>query len=284
MNKIANAGMIEYWNSDAGRKWVRFQQVMDLSLMPFGAKAMDASGVGLGERVIDVGCGCGDTTFELARRIGPAGRVLGVDISKPALTQARYRAGYKAEGNHRFAHGDAQTHEFDQASHDLVFSRFGSMFFDDPVAAFGNLRAALKPNGRIALVCWRPADDNEWVRLPMAVAADHLTLPEHTDPWAPGPFSLSDPARIESVLTGAGFSDVAIEPFDTPFAVDMNAGEAADFLMQIGPVGRALGFANPDAKTRAQLADDLRRRLAPFNTGHGTALGAATWIITARAA
>lgn len=284
MNKIANAGMIDYWNSDAGRKWVRFQQVMDLSLLPYGSRAMDASGVGLGERVIDVGCGCGDTTFELARRIGPAGHVLGVDVSKPALTQARYRAGYKAEGNYKFAHGDAQTHAFDDGAYDLVFSRFGGTFFDDPVAAFGNFSTALKPEGRLALVCWRPVDDNEWVHLPLTAAADHMTVPELSEPGAPGPFSFGDPDRIKQVLGDAGFADIMIEPFNQPFAVDMNAKEAAEFMMQIGPVGWAIAQVNPDQNTRTRLMDDLRGRLASYNTGQGIALGAATWIVTAHKA
>ncbi|NQV22707.1 MAG: class I SAM-dependent methyltransferase [Rhodospirillales bacterium] len=281
MNKIVNADMIEYWNSAAGRKWVRFQSLMDMSLLPFGQGAMDASGVKTGDTVIDVGSGCGDTTFELAQRVGLAGQVLGIDVSKPALAQAQGRAAYKTTRNFKFAQGDAQTHPFDAAAYDLIFSRFGIMFFDDPVAAFHNLWAALKPGGRLAFVCWRPADENEWVRVPCAAAREHLPQSASPVPGAPGPFSFGSADRTRQVLADAGFAGIAIEPYDAPLVADASLDEAVDFLMQIGPVGSAIVQSGMDNGTKARLAADLRKALEPFYTSQGVALGAAAWIVTA---
>lgn len=284
MNDTANANMVEFWNGDAGQKWVHLQEMMDASLMPLGQKAMAAAAIKAGERVIDIGCGCGDTSFALARQVGPEGAVSSVDISEPMLTRARARLAASGEKNISFALGDAQVHRFADTSFDLIFSRFGVMFFSDPVAAFNNLKSALKPGGRLTFVCWRPAKDNAWVRLPLEVVARHVPLPAPSDPEAPGEFAFGDGARVKRILSGAGFSDIAIDEFDTPLAVAGNGGpdEAAEFYLQMGPPARALGEADADAATKARVAADLRAALAPHDRGEGVVLDSAAWIVTAR--
>ncbi len=282
MNDMINADMNEYWNGDGGHKWVRFQDRMDASLIPFGHKAMAAAAVSADECVIDVGCGCGDTTLEMARRVGPAGQVLGIDISEPILARARTRAASTGERNVTFERGDAQIHRFAPAAADVMYSRFGIMFFDDPAAAFGNLRRGLKPGGRVAFICWRPVRDNEWISLSLDVVAKHVPLPPPPGSEAPGPLSFSDPDRVRRILTSAGLSDIAIEGSHTPFKVGGTLDEAVEFLTQMGPASGAIAQSDADEETRSRIAADMRDALTPYDTGQGAVIGAATWIVTAR--
>jgi len=282
MNDMTNADMNEYWNGDGGRKWVRFQDRMDASLIPFGLKAMAAVGVSAGEFVIDVGCGCGDSTLELARRAGPGGHVLGIDISEPIIARARTRAASTGARNVSFQRGDAQVHKFAPCAADVVFSRFGIMFFDDPAAAFGNIRRGLKPGGRVAFICWRPIQDNEWISLSLDVVARHVPLPPPSGPETPGPLSFGDPDRVRRILTSAGLSDVAIEGAHTPFKVGGNLDEAVEFLTQMGPASGAIAQSDADEATKSRIAADMREALTPYDTGQGAVIGAATWVVTAR--
>src|SRR6185369_15072156 len=177
-------------------------------------RAMDAAAVAAGERVLDVGCGCGSTTIELARRAGPTGHVVGADISGPMLADARARTAAAGLGNVELVHADAQTHAFPPSAFDLVFSRFGVMFFADPTAAFANLRGALRPGGRLAFVCWRSLPENPWMAVPLMAALQHLPPPTIPGPEDPGPFSFADRGRVERILGGAGWSDVTVTPLD----------------------------------------------------------------------
>jgi SAM-dependent methyltransferase len=282
MNAATNADMIEFWNGDAGQKWVQFQELMDRSLRPLGRAAMDAAAPKAGERVIDVGCGCGDTSFDLARRVGPKGRVLGVDISQPMLARAKSRMGECA--NVTFERGDAQVFEFPQSAFDIVFSRFGVMFFADPVAAFRNLRAALKPGGRVAVLGWRAARENAWVKVPVSLVGPHVPLPPPAGPDEPGEFAFADDARVRRILTGAGFADVNIARHDAP--ITLAGGGLEDtvaLLLEFGPTGRAVADAGADEALKARIAADLRDGLRPHLTPAGVVLGASTWVVTARA-
>ena len=286
MNGAANADMSAFWNGDAGLKWVRLQDMMDVSLMPLGQQAMTAAGISAGDRIIDVGCGCGDTTLERARRVGPGGDVLGIDISTPMLARAEARAETRAaaEKNVAFEHGDAQSHPFETAVFDVVFSRFGVMFFDDPVAAFTNLKSALKPGGRVAFVCWQPARDNPWLRLPLDAVARQVTLPAPTPPGEPGEFGFDDDQRVIRILTDAGFTETSVEKYDTPLTIagGGDIDQTIAFFFEMGPVGRAITAADADDETQSRIAADLRDALAPFETEDGVVMGAATWIVTAR--
>ena len=213
MTSIASAGpnaqQIQYWN-DTGPRWVAQQNVIDDQIRQLGRLAMDRSTVQPGERVLDVGCGCGDTTVELAGRVAPGGTVTGIDISAPMLERARERARTQGAAA-RFELADAQTHAFAPAIVDVIFSRFGVMFFTDPTAAFANLRRALTPGGRLAFVCWQALPDNPWMFVPLGAALQYLPTPPLPGPDAPGPFSFADPGRVRTILAGAGFRDVAFE-------------------------------------------------------------------------
>lgn len=284
MNDKGNAEMIEFWNGEGGRKWVRFQNILDTSLLPFGNRAISASVVKADERVIDVGCGCGDTSFELARRVGQDGYVLGVDVSEPILERAKSRMGTETKASIKFEREDAQVHRFKEASFDLIFSRFGVMFFENPAAAFSNLQSALKPGGRLAFVCWQPARENSWVSLPASVAAGHIPMPAPPGPDEPGPFSFGEPERVRKILNDAGFENSVFDKYDTQFKIGASGGldEAIEFIMQIGPTARMIAEADADEATRSRIADDLRTSLKSYDTGQGLALDAKAWVVTAR--
>jgi SAM-dependent methyltransferase len=272
----ANADQIVYWNETVGPTWVAMQDGLDAQLRPLGELAMAALGPRKGERLIDVGCGCGDTTLALARRVGPGGAVTGADISAPMLEVARSRAEAAGLAQARFIEADAQVHAFEPA--DGVFSRFGVMFFGDPAAALANLRRALKPGGRLAFVCWRPLAQNPWMGAPGAAVAALLPAPAlPPDPHAPGPFAFGDRDRLHGLLKAGGFADIAIEPHDAPIRwPDLDT--AVRLALRVGPAGTA-AREHPDLRDRIEAA--VREALAPHARADGVALDSATWIVRA---
>ena len=205
-----NEGQIEFWNGPAGERWVDFMESQDRMLGPLGEAAMAAGEIAPGQRVIDIGCGCGTTTLQLAQRVSPSGHVLGIDISTPMLKHAQRRAATMDAVSIDLQNHDAATHAFEPQSFDRVYSRFGVMFFTDPVAAFANIRAALKPGGKLAFVCWQTLDLNPWMATTLAVAIQYLERPEPPAPDGPGPFAFRDPDRVRAILSDAGFSNVDI--------------------------------------------------------------------------
>lgn len=277
-----NAEQVKYWNEQGG-KWIALQDVIDGHIGPLGERLMDHVGIASGERVLDVGCGCGATTLELARRVGPAGTVIGVDISAPMLERARERARAAGVTNARFELGDAQTHAFDAGTFDVVFSRFGIMFFTHPDAAFANLRAALRRGGRLAFICWRSLQENPWFLVPLMAVAQHVPLPAPPAPGTPGPFALADGERVRDLLHGAGFGSIAIEPFTD--AMTVGGGDldrAVEILLQIGPAGAALREAG--VQPHQALVASVREAIAPYHSPDaGVRLPAAAWLVTARA-
>ena len=279
----SNAEQIRYWNEAAGPKWVAFQKVIDAQISPLGEQVMDRAGIAPGERVIDVGCGCGDTTIALGRRVGPAGRVLGIDVSAPMLERAAETARAAGVANVRLENADAQTHRLSPSAFDVVYSRFGVMFFTDPVAAFTNLRAALRPGGRLAFVCWQALLENPWLFVPLRAAAQHLTLPPPPAPDAPGPFAFADPERVRGILARAGFGDIVLEELHTTLTLGGGGtvDQAVRFLTEgVGPVSGVLREADP--ALRPTVAAAVRAAIAPFHTPQGVRMGSAAWIVTAR--
>lgn len=281
MSNAVNSDMSEFWNGEGGKKWLRFQETMGANLLPFGQKAMAAANIQPSESVLDIGCGCGDTSIEIAGHVGVDGHVLGVDISEPILERARAQAMISKDKSVAFKHGDAQVHRFEAAAFDLIYSRFGVMFFDNPVAAFKNLCGALRPDGRVAFICWQPAKDNEWISAPLETVARHVSLPDPPGPENPGPTSFGDPERVRRILTHSGFSNIEITNHDTSFTVGSNLAEAVSFLMQMGPASAAIAQADADESVKSKIAADLCEMLAPHNTGVGVTMGAATLIVTA---
>ncbi|HAC59965.1 MAG: SAM-dependent methyltransferase [Parvibaculum sp.] len=278
-----NADQIDYWNGDAGERWARYQDKLDAMLQPFSGAVLDLAAVKPGERILDIGCGCGATTFDAAARAGATGRALGVDISAPMVARAKARAealGSSAE----FTLADAATHDFGADRFDLFVSRFGIMFFAEPAAAFAHMKKALAPSGRLAFVCWRPMKENGWVSVPFFAALPHLPPQEPPVPGAPGPFAFADPERFRGILKEAGYRDIEIDPFDATLSLGRGedpVGAALEQTLEIGPLSRALKELPDDTKTRA--AEAVREELARHVTGGEVRLGGAVWLVSARA-
>jgi SAM-dependent methyltransferase len=275
-----NAEQIEYWNSASAQRWVAQQDRIDASIEPFGVLAIDRAELAAGERVIDVGCGCGATTLALAERVGAPGRVLGVDISAVMLARARDRARTAGAANAEFANADAQTHAFGAGEWDCAYSRFGVMFFADPTRAFANLRGALRRGGRVSFACWRPFPENPWMTVPYAALATFLTPPPPPPPGAPGPFSLGDPDRLRGILVGAGFERIELAPHDGELALGRSLDDAMVFALSAGPASRLLEGATAADRARAERA--VRDALAPHARQGTVALAGAIWLVRAR--
>jgi SAM-dependent methyltransferase len=275
-----NLDQVAHWNASAGGAWAALSDRLDRMVGPLGEIAMDALALVGGEHVVDIGCGCGQTTIELGRRIGEWGEVVGVDVSVPMLEVAKARADRAGIANVRFLESDAQTHRFEASSANAVFSRFGVMFFSDPVAAFANIRHALAPGGRLAFVCWRAMSENPLMTAPMLAAAPHLPEPPAPpgDPFAPGPFAFADRDRVFGILSHAGFADIEITPHDQPLTTG-DVEQTVEVSMRIGPLGRLLA-ERPDL--RARVVDAIREAVTPLATADGVFFDSATWIVTAR--
>lgn len=270
------------WNGALGERWAKFVEETERHVKPFGEAALKAAGAGPGERVLDIGCGCGGTSFALAEAVGREGTVYGVDVSTPMLEVANERLGASGLTQLSFAHGDAATADL-PGNIDLLFSRFGVMFFDDPAAAFAHMRAAMKPGGRVAFVCWRHPRENPWAMAPLVAARQALNHnPPPADINAPGPFAFSDRDRLTGILGESGFSSVAIEPFDAQVKLGDTPEAAAADAMKFGPVSRLL------REFGEHRAPEVIPVVAAALAGHSDGTGAvrmngATWIVTAKA-
>lgn len=282
METTTNQEQIRYWNEQGGPRWVQLQQKLDAQIGPLGLVALRQVAIQSGERVVDVGCGCGQTSLELAERVGPNGFVLGIDISEPMLNRARERQQRLGFTNIEFCTADAQTYQFERERFDVVFSRFGVMFFEDPTAAFRNLHTALQPNGRLTFLCWQALEKNDWARVPLKAALQHVPPPAPVAPGAPGPFAFADPERVRQILEAAGFAAIHCEPHEAVLSMGGAAtvDEAVEFSLEIGPVSRLL--ADADTATRTRVAQSVREALRPYASAKGVHVPGAVWIVQAR--
>ena len=271
---MQNRAEIENWNGPIGERWALYQEKLDAHIRVYGEHVLASAGLREGMRVLDVGCGCGDMTLDAARTVGDAGRVVGVDVSRPMLTRARERA--SSFSNVELVEHDAATFDAD-APFDAIISRFGVMFFDDPVAAFTNIRRAMKPGGKLTYVCWQSLADNPWAALPLAAVVSVLAAPPVTTPNASGPFAFADPARVRDIMTRAGFRDVVLTPFTDSLRLGASLDDALEYVSRMGPSARLLRDA--DDATRARAVDALREVVASLAPSF--ALGSAVWIVTA---
>jgi SAM-dependent methyltransferase len=270
-----------FWNELKGGLWVDLQPRIDGMLAPFGDRAMDALRLRPGEKVLEIGCGTGTTTLAIAERVGGAGEILAADISHPMLQKAIARAAAIPEHPITFVEADAQVHGFPAAHFDAVYSRFGVMFFDDPVAAFVNIRSAVKPGGRLAFVCWADRKDNPWVRVPTGAARALLEIPPPPPDDAPGQFSFEKEARVRQILGDSGWSYVALDRFDIDHSIGSDLDDAVAYICQMGPMSEP--FAQADDTTKAAAAAAIRNALEPYAGPGGVRLGFSSWIVTATA-
>jgi SAM-dependent methyltransferase len=267
---VENGEQIEYWNGAVGERWAAFQPVLDHALAAISDAVLAFAHATPGERVLDIGCGTGLTTFALAKAVGPGGSVTGVDVSRPMLAVARGRG-----AGVNFREADAASQLF-HPTHDLLFSRFGVMFFADPAAAFANLHKAMAPHGRLAFVCWRDMKENLWASAPMTAARPLLPPQEPVDPLAPGPFAFAGDARLRKILGDAGYHDIRIEKLDSMMHMGATLDDAVEQALRIGPLARAA--AGLDDTTLEKIRAAARDTLATFETPDGIAPPAACWL------
>lgn len=282
---MPNAEQIEYWNGDAGQNWAREDGRMAALLNPVAEALLDHLQPEQGIQTLDIGCGGGSQSLLLAQRIGAAGQVLGIDISEPMLAIARQRS---AADNGDiaavdFLRADAQVHGFENASFDLLYSRFGVMFFDDPEAAFSNLRSALKDTGKLGFCCWPEPKENAFFRVPLQAVLEHVPPPEAPPAGAPGPFAFADPERVKRILTGAGFQQVDVSPFETTlkFGRETNLQAASLELAKFGAAGRLL--ADQDDRTRERALASIEKALVPYFQDGALHFPTKIWFVTAAA-
>jgi SAM-dependent methyltransferase len=266
------------WKGASGNAWVEMQHVLDAMLAPFTPLVLDGALRAETHRVLDVGCGAGATTLAAARRLGADGSCTGVDVSPPLIEAARRRAHEAAPGNARFVLGDAQTHAFEPDAFDALVSRFGVMFFADPVAAFANLHRAIRPEGTLAFVAWRSPRENPFMTEAARAAAPFLPALAPPDPAAPGQWAFADPSRVRGILEASGWRDVAIEPVDVPSSVAV--ADLDEYLARLGPVGVALQDA--DDATRSRVTAAVRAAFDRYVEGDIARFTAACWRVTSR--
>lgn len=271
----SNSEQAAYWNDAAGRTWAKLQPDLDRQIDALGREALRVLAVREGERILDVGCGCAQSTLELAERVGAAGSIVAVDISRPMLEVARARTA--GDSRIELREADAQTAALGAGVFDAAYSRFGVMFFSNPVAAFTNIRRALKRDGRLAFVCWRALVQNPWMHVPLEAARAYLPADAPADPRAPGPFAFADESRLRDILVAAGFTDVRIDPWDTEIGGN-ELDEAVKMACRIGPLGAAM---RERPELMPAIGESVRAALACHLRPNGVWMGAAVWIVRA---
>ncbi len=275
---MSNEGQKDYWNGAAGETWVESQDRLDRLLAPFSDAAIERAEIKSGDRVVDVGCGCGTTSAALAA-CGAA--VWGIDISAPMLAHAKGR--FKGTANLAFSQTDASTQNF-TPDHQLLFSRFGVMFFDDPAGAFKNLRAALTPEGKLVFVCWQEAAKNQWLSIAGRAVQPFLPQPATPAPApnGPDPFAFADTNYVTGILNRSGFRDIHFESLTPKLHLADDLDGAIRFQTRVGPLARVLAELHGEARDKA--LDAARSALAAHLTSEGLKLSSAAWMVTAKAA
>jgi SAM-dependent methyltransferase len=279
MSEAPNRDQAALWNNAAADTWLEMEAVLDRLFAPIAAAVVEAGFPGEGGRVLDIGCGGGATTLSMARRLGPEGSCLGVDISRPLVEAATRRARREETPGAAFVAADAQTHPFEAGAFDAAISRFGVMFFDAPAEAFANIRGALRPGGRLAFAAWRSPEENPFMTAASRAAAPFLpNLPTPTAD-GPGQFGLASADRTREILAGAAWRDVELARLDVEGV--LSAPELDHYITRMGPTG--LAMQGLDAEARRPVAEAVRAAFDRFERGDGAAFQMACWLVTARA-
>jgi SAM-dependent methyltransferase len=281
-----NEEATEAWSGVLFDRFVQYRDLIVTGLAAHGEVAMDANPPQPGDRVLDIGCGFGDTTQRLAALVGPTGEAVGVDVAQPFVDASIVEARKAGAQNVSFLAGDVQVMDL-PGPFDYAFSRMGIMFFGNPVVAMRNVRAALVPGGRLVGVVWRRKLDNPWLHRAEQVVDQYLEEPEETDEptCGPGPFSMADADTVTEQLTLAGFEQIALRRCDLPLKIGDDLDHAVEFNMALGPAGELIRLAADEAdRIRPRLEAEIRETLAEFGQGpDGVVAPASTWIITATA-
>jgi SAM-dependent methyltransferase len=280
-----NNDQIAYWNGDMAGRWLSVEDQLDEFFTNPLAELLRVADAQVGESVLDIGCGGGVSSFAVARQVGPTGKVVGVDVSNAMLERAQQHLAATDLDNVSFLEADAQGHTFEPEQFDLIISRFGVMFFDDPVAAFRNIAVGLKPAGRLTMVAWAPIDDNNpWFSIPRDIAVAKLNPPKAppADPHAPGQFAFADVDRVVGILREAGLADVHGERAELQLEFNHSTDAAAAVTVSVGPAGRMLREANASTEVVATVQRDVAAQFARFAKGGVLRIPATVTLFTAQ--
>lgn len=274
---------VEFWNDTLADKFEQFREILMNGLSYHSRIPLEKLQVPPGSRIVDVGCGWGDTALTLARKTGPNGSVLGLDCVDRFMDKGRRDAAAEGLEQVRFEAADVERYAF-EADFDLCFSRFGMMFFENPVAAMRNVRRALKPGGELVFIVWRSIEDNPWFGVPKQVVLEFLEPPgDEARSCGPGPFSMASTEVVSKQLEIAGFEDVAFERIDGPVTVGASLDDAVRFQLALGPAGEVFREAGAEAeRQRERIEQALRDALAPYLEETGVVMPSSSWTITAR--
>ncbi len=274
---------VDFWKDVLVPKFVKYRHILVGGLTHHSAKIFPSLEVGEGDDAVDVGCGFGDTAIQIARRVGPSGSVLGIDCCDAFLEFGR--ADVKANGmtNVTFVEGDAQTYAFEPI-YDFCFSRFGTQFFENPVAGLRNMRAALRPGGVMTMIVWRTIDDNPWLGLPKKLVLEHLPPPgDDARSCGPGPFSMADQQMVTKQLEIAGYDEIRFERVDAPLMVGNTLEDAIGFQLALGPAGEVCREAGEEAQRRhEEIVAALETELRKYKTPGGIVMESSSWKVRAR--
>ncbi len=278
-NRTSHSEQIEFWNGIGGERWVKEYKRTDKMLEPVTSLLLTRANLREGNIVVDVGCGGGSTTKVFRERVGDAGKLIGIDVSAPLLQLARERLSHYPDVE--LIHADASTYYFSEAIADLVVSRFGVMFFGEPVSAFANLRTVLAREGHLLFACWRSFEENLWAKIPLDAVSDLIPPSAPSDPDEPGPFAFASRERISRILTEAGFLSIEITPVDTGFSYSPNNSleDAVQGAVLIGPTSRALREQPDSVIDTAKIS--IYEALAAYQTERGVILPGAIWLVEA---
>jgi ubiquinone/menaquinone biosynthesis C-methylase UbiE len=280
-----NEEALEAWDGVLFDRFLQFKEIVTAGLGAHGEAALAAHPPRIGDRVLDIGCGFGDTSLRIAELVGDSGLVLGVDVAPRFIEAAENEAEQAGAERVSFAVRDVQVTEFEDRF-DYAFARFGTMFFANPVAAMRNVRQALVPGGRLCMVVWRRKLDNDWLHRAETVVEEYVEEPEETDEptCGPGPFSMANADTVSDILLNAGFTAVELRRCDIPILIGRDLDHAVEFVTAIGPAGEVIRLAGDEAeKIRPQIEAALREALAEFEGPDGVVASASTWIVSARA-
>jgi ubiquinone/menaquinone biosynthesis C-methylase UbiE len=274
---------VDFWNTVLVPKFLKFQHILVGGLSQHSAKVFPTLKVRAGDKVVDIGCGFGDTAIALAKRVGPAGSVLAVDCCDAFLAHGRADAKAAGLSNIDFITGDVQVYPF-RPERDFCFSRFGTQFFDNPVQGLRNMRRSLKPGALMTMIVWRIIDDNPWLGMPKSVVLRFLPPVRPGVPsCGPGPFSMADPEVVTAQLKAAGYEEIAFERIDARVMVGRDSDDAVDFQLTLGPAGEVYREAGAEAEGHhAAIAAALKSELAKYQTDQGIFMDSSSWKVTAR--
>ena len=279
----SNTEFVDFWNEVLVPKFTKYRHILVGGLTHHSAKIFPSLDVGEGDKVVDVGCGFGDTAILFAQRVGPAGSVLGIDCCDGFIEFGRRDAKAAGVDNVSFVVGDVQSYPF-EPDHDFCFSRFGTQFFENPVAGLKNMRASLRPGGVMTMIVWRTIDDNPWLGLPREIVLQYLPPPgEDGRSCGPGPFSMANQDMVTKQLEISGYTDIEFERVDAPLMVGKTPEDAVGFQIALGPAGEVYREAGAEAERRHhEIEAALKAELAKFEGPDGIVMASSSWKITAR--